>query len=168
MTEVEHLQEMVRLLEHPDYKWCGSCDRALPVNHFGKHRSHKDGLSSYCKKCEAQRQKQHREGHTPKRKRRQRPDLRLLYLTGQKNDLKRHQLVDFKKKFKEGKTSCEHCGFVAEHPAQLEIDHKDGDKFNNDSSNLQILCANCHRLKTVTEREAARRYTADQRAACPR
>jgi len=31
---------------------------------------------------------------------------------------------------------------------QLDVDHKDGDRKNNLESNLQTLCANCHRLKT--------------------
>lgn len=46
------------------------------------------------------------------------------------------------------KTYCEHCGFVAIHRCQLDVDHIDGNHFNNDTSNLQTLCANCHRLKT--------------------
>lgn len=44
--------------------------------------------------------------------------------------------------------SCQKCGFVAEHPCQLDVDHIDGNHANNDPSNLQTLCANCHRLKT--------------------
>ena len=44
---------------------------------------------------------------------------------------------------------CAHCGFVALHPAQYDVDHIDGDHDNNDPANLQTLCANCHRLKTV-------------------
>lgn len=43
---------------------------------------------------------------------------------------------------------CENCGFIPEHPCQLDVDHKDGNKNNNDPSNYQTLCANCHRLKT--------------------
>lgn len=31
---------------------------------------------------------------------------------------------------------------------QLEVDHIDGDKKNGDESNLQTLCACCHRYKT--------------------
>lgn len=46
------------------------------------------------------------------------------------------------------KSYCEKCGFVAEHPCQLDIDHVDGNNKNNDLSNLMTLCANCHRLKT--------------------
>ena len=43
---------------------------------------------------------------------------------------------------------CEACGFVAQHPVQLDVDHIDGDHTNDDPSNWQTLCANCHRLKT--------------------
>ena len=45
-------------------------------------------------------------------------------------------------------TTCSKCGFEAEHRCQLDLDHIDGDKKNNDPSNIQVLCANCHRLKT--------------------
>jgi hypothetical protein len=43
---------------------------------------------------------------------------------------------------------CSKCGFVAENKCQLDVDHIDGNHRNNDEYNLQILCANCHRLKT--------------------
>jgi hypothetical protein len=46
------------------------------------------------------------------------------------------------------KDYCEHCDFKPVHISQLDVDHVDGDKWNNDPSNLQTLCANCHRLKT--------------------
>jgi len=44
---------------------------------------------------------------------------------------------------------CEACGFVPVHPCQLDVDHRDGDHSNHDPENLQTLCANCHRLKTI-------------------
>ena len=46
------------------------------------------------------------------------------------------------------KDSCQQCGFNPVHISQLDVDHIDGDRWNNDPSNLQTLCANCHRLKT--------------------
>ena len=46
------------------------------------------------------------------------------------------------------KDRCEFCGFIALHSVQLDVDHIDGNRKNNDISNLQTLCANCHRLKT--------------------
>jgi hypothetical protein len=49
---------------------------------------------------------------------------------------------------KHKKDYCEACGFVAIVAAQLDVDHIDGDRSNNDIHNLQTLCANCHRLKT--------------------
>jgi hypothetical protein len=32
---------------------------------------------------------------------------------------------------------------------QLEVDHIDGDRTNNDENNLQTLCSCCHRYKTM-------------------
>lgn len=49
-------------------------------------------------------------------------------------------------KFKKDK--CELCGFIPEHPCQLDVDHINGNHKDNGESNLQTLCANCHRLKT--------------------
>lgn len=46
------------------------------------------------------------------------------------------------------KPACEHCGFVALHPCQLDVDHIDGNRDNDSPSNFRTLCANCHRLKT--------------------
>ena len=47
------------------------------------------------------------------------------------------------------KDYCEHCGLKPEYKVVLDVDHIDGDHTNNDPSNLQTLCANCHRIKTV-------------------
>lgn len=47
---------------------------------------------------------------------------------------------------------CEHCGFRAKHACQLDVDHIDGNHLNDDPSNLQTLCANCHRYKTGVQR----------------
>lgn len=55
------------------------------------------------------------------------------------------------KKFK--KDFCEKCGFIPEHRCQLDVDHIDGNHWNNQESNLQTLCANCHRLKTYTNKD---------------
>jgi 5-methylcytosine-specific restriction endonuclease McrA len=48
---------------------------------------------------------------------------------------------------------CALCGFQAKHSAQLDIDHRDGNHANNDLENLQVICANCHRLKTIEEKD---------------
>lgn len=57
------------------------------------------------------------------------------------------------KLLKERGEKCEICGFEAINKCQLDIDHIDGDAKNNDFSNLQILCANCHRLKTLMNKD---------------
>ena len=51
------------------------------------------------------------------------------------------------------KNICEMCGFVPQHQCQLDVDHIDGNKKNSNPSNLQTLCANCHRLKTFINRD---------------
>ncbi len=44
---------------------------------------------------------------------------------------------------------CEICGFIALNECQLDVHHLDNNHANNEESNLQTLCANCHRLVTV-------------------
>lgn len=51
------------------------------------------------------------------------------------------------------KDKCEKCGFIPEHICQLDVDHIDGDRSNSELSNLQTLCANCHRLKTYLNKD---------------
>ena len=45
---------------------------------------------------------------------------------------------------KQRKDSCEDCGGTN----NLQIDHKDGNRSNNHSSNLQTLCKDCHIIKS--------------------
>jgi len=63
-----------------------------------------------------------------------------------------------KSNIKDKKNYCERCGFVPEVPQQIEVDHKDGNKRNNDRENLWSLCANCHRLKTHRNQEWKKIY----------
>ena len=63
----------------------------------------------------------------------------------------RHNIID-------KKNYCERGGFVAEVPQQIEVDHRDGNKRNNNKDNLWCLCANCHRLKTHANKEWENEY----------
>lgn len=44
--------------------------------------------------------------------------------------------------------NCENCGLTEwqKQPIVLEVHHEDGDRTNNDFSNLKLLCCNCHAL----------------------
>ena len=50
------------------------------------------------------------------------------------------------------KKECENCGFVPIHRCQLDVHHIDNNHSNDDVSNLQTLCANCHRLTSHIHR----------------
>ena len=49
--------------------------------------------------------------------------------------------------------TCPRCGFIAIHERQLQIDHINGDRRNNREDNLEVMCANCHTLKTALRRD---------------
>lgn len=42
--------------------------------------------------------------------------------------------------------ACERCGFDA-NPVILGVHHKDRNRKNNEASNLEVLCPNCHSLE---------------------
>ena len=54
---------------------------------------------------------------------------------------------------------CEKCGFKADDPVQLDIDHRDSNRRNGDKSNLWTLCANCHRLITKQRVRSIRQFS---------
>src|SRR6056300_974761 len=52
------------------------------------------------------------------------------------------------------KNFCERCGVNDVVGASiLQVDHKDGNKYNNQISNLQTLCYSCHKLKTSINKD---------------
>jgi hypothetical protein len=91
-----------------------------------------------CVQCEKRPQKQNgkKNGQTIYKPRCQRCDQ--LKFGNYKRPHKKHK-----------KDHCESCKFKALHSCQLDVDHIDGNNKNNSLDNLQTLCANCHRLKTI-------------------
>jgi hypothetical protein len=85
-----------------------------------------------------------------------RQDGDVVFKTQDILDGKHPQYQSFKLKkrlFKEGikNAKCERCG-ITEWLGQkiaLELEHKDGNKYNNTLSNLEILCPNCHSLTST-------------------
>lgn len=70
------------------------------------------------------------------------------------------KLFLFRDGYKEKK--CEKCGITkwCGEEVILELDHIDGNKYNNELINLQILCPNCHALKTNKESgQGKQKYT---------
>lgn len=59
------------------------------------------------------------------------------------------------------KDECEICGVSIWQGVQLplELHHKDGDHFNNQFDNLQILCPNCHSIQKGNSGANAGKYT---------
>ena len=45
--------------------------------------------------------------------------------------------------------NCEICGVANDGNGNIDRDHIDGNRSNNDFSNLQALCKDCHKTKTV-------------------
>ena len=56
----------------------------------------------------------------------------------------KNKLIEFGLK----EEKCEICGITEwlGKPVKFHLHHKDGDHYNNELSNLQILCPNCHKL----------------------
>lgn len=65
--------------------------------------------------------------------------------TKKKYNLYKNRPIDIKK------PHCERCGFFGIDPCQLDIHHKDRNHLNNEISNLETLCSNCHRLEHKNE-----------------
>ena len=87
---------------------------------------------------------------------------RPAHYTGMRNGKRRYRTVCVKCRFgtsqptkrrkrRASKTNkpCASCDFIPKDLCQMDVDHIDGDSTNNSADNLQVLCANCHRLKTL-------------------
>ena len=68
------------------------------------------------------------------------------YSTFQKNSNKKNGKSTLKALINLRGQKCEKCGMTEwlNEPINLEIHHIDGDHYNNELTNLQLLCPNCH------------------------
>lgn len=123
-----------------DGKVCTKCKEQKLYSEFYKTKKVKDGYQSWCIKCTKA------------------DNMRAYYENPQKRsaDAKLSRIRNSYRKYK--KNQCESCGFNAIDSCQLDVDHIDGNKNNNDPQNLQTLCANCHRLKSKLNRDNLTRY----------
>ncbi len=119
---------------------CNSCNKELEDSLFDYRGGARKGLQATCKPCSLLRLKQHRQ--------------RIRKLVNRWKELK----------------GCSVCGFKGHH-FQLDLDHIDKTTKNNKDNSrayepswklervkeelakCQILCANCHRLKTWKEKD---------------
>lgn len=120
-----------------------------PDENFVRNKRVKSGLKSECKSCCAKYMR-NRYFEDPEKQRAIAKTWRDK--NHEKIRLRRYPHSKFKK------NQCESCGFNAIDPCQLDVDHIDGNKLNNDKINLQTLCANCHRIKTKLNKDNIRRY----------
>lgn len=133
-------------------KTCKKCQQAKPLTEFYAQPANKDGRQGTCKKCMGARtakwyQDHPEAGRLQKRKRLSTPEGR-----------RKHNLsVKMRQKpyIKYRADKCRRCGFVPENICQLTVDHIDSNHDNNDVTNLQTLCHNCHNLKSWIEKYEA-------------
>lgn len=118
-------------------KVCTKCKIEKSFSDFRYHPLGKYNLQSRCKECQRIESRE----FTKKN-----PDYSKKWHENNKDKkIATHRNWKYRK-YK--KNQCEVCNFVAIDWCQLDVDHIDGDHFNDDPNNLQTLCANCHRLKS--------------------
>jgi hypothetical protein len=132
-------------------KWCGTCKTELPTTDFAGNRTRKDGLQSHCRTCKKTIQNRwyanNKDVHGTNVRRR----------TKEYREIAKRYVVDILEN-----SSCTDCGDTR--IEVFEFDHVRGAKRANVSKMVshgycvdtiqteidkcEIVCANCHRLRT--------------------
>lgn len=137
-------------------KHCPSCNQTLEVSNFSKNVSKKDGLSSQCKECKKKYQNS-------------------WYVSNRQTHIQNAQVnrKNSRKKAREfvinylAKSKCADCPET--NPIVLQFDHIKGskkydisymvtmgygvDSIKEEISKCEVRCANCHTLRTYSQRK---------------
>lgn len=140
-------------------KICDTCKLPKEESEFNKNKSKKDGLNSICKECSRKRSKLYYKEKGDKHKK----DV-VNRNRSYRNVLKQFILEYFEK------YPCADCG--NKDKRVLEFDHlpefkKDSDisrmvacsvsvdKLKSEIAKCEVVCANCHRIRTYERRKAS-------------
>jgi hypothetical protein len=132
-------------------KTCPQCKQSKDSSEYHRSNTRKDGVSSWCKKCES---KKARERRTPELKKKYREN-------DEANRIERKKAL--RKIADEAKGPCVDCGRVY-HPCAMDFHHIDSEDKDMEISKMigmgasqerlraeiakcEVLCAICHRIR---------------------
>lgn len=134
-------------------KRCHECQKRRLLKFFNRNQSKKDGLQTICRDCNKSRSKRYYEQHKEKQK-------KQIYAAKIKRVKANQQLMLEHLQGKE----CVDCGET--NPVTFEFDHVTDDKtdsvsrllgagyswptIQNEIGKCDLVCANCHRIRTYT------------------
>lgn len=136
-------------------KKCNKCNEFKPLAEFNRNKTRKDGLHTYCKKCNkevsANYYKNNKEKHLKE-------VLKVSKKVRNENKKKYFEILN--------SGECMDCGFS--HPAALVFDHKSGvnkiagigrmvttgykwETILKEIDKCDLVCANCHAIRTAKQ-----------------
>ena len=131
-------------------KTCCQCKEALPVEYFGKHAGHRDGLASKCKPCQARYQAAWHSAHAVERKISQ-AENKALYKAKSREYVARykeqHGCSDCHRKYPAVALDFDHLRDKKSRVAYL-VGRASLDKIIQEMAKCEVVCANCHRIRT--------------------
>ncbi len=134
-------------------KKCSSCKEIKEFSSFNKNKSQSDGLNTFCRECSKAK---NREYYALNKKRQIKQILAARAKRVKENQKRLYNFLL--------KNPCVHCN--ESNPIVLEFDHihlKDKNissmlregyswkSIKSEISKCQVLCANCHRIKTAKD-----------------
>jgi protein-arginine kinase activator protein McsA len=142
-------------------KICTICKKEKELIEFNKNKSRKDGLNTLCKQCSQKRSKKYYKENLEEHR------VVVRNRTIQRRKLNQEKLLEFLKD-----QTCRDCG--TNDYRVFEFDHINNDKFRNVSqlvvegygwdkiktemNKCEVVCANCHRIRTFTRQDNYRLF----------